>query len=130
MNEDPIVGHKTLSTPEGGFRHEPLRKSEADALMQSIDEAKRRRAEMMPTDRDAAKAMFEAWYRLKELGWRETMYGPTGEVVRVVEPGSSGIHEAVRHDPWPEKTWWSSDAEMWPMNPCLFKPLPDGDKKP
>lgn len=128
MSEDPIVGHKTIQTPDGGHRHEPLRRSEADAIIASVEEAKRRRAEMMPTEQDAAKAMFEAWYRLKELGWRETMYGPTGEVVRVVEPGSSGIHEAVRYGPWPEKTWWSSDAEMWPMNPCLFKPIPKDSK--
>ncbi len=121
---DPIVGHKTFANADGlTFRHEPLRESEARALLASADAAKAKRAADMPTEADAARAMHQAYLRLKELGWRETMYGPTGEVVMVVESGSSGIHEAVRHAPWPEKTWWSADAEMWPMNPCLFKPM-------
>jgi len=119
---DPIVGHKTFSTPDGGFRHEPLRQSEAEAIMKSVDEAKARRAALMPTEEDAARAMWEAYYRLKELGWREPCYGPTGETVRLIEPGSSGIHSGYRMNPWPEKTWWI-DGD-YPSNPCLFKPLP------
>ena len=128
MSNNPIVGHKTFGNPDGSYRHEPLRKNEADAIMASVEAATRRRAELMPTEQDAVRMMCEAHHRLKELGWRETMYGPTGEVVQVVEPGSSGIHEAVRHEPWPEKTWWSADAEMWPMAPCLFKPKATGEQ--
>ena len=30
---DKIVGHKTFSNPDGSFRHEPLRQSEADAII-------------------------------------------------------------------------------------------------
>ena len=119
---DPIVGHKTFSTPDGGFRHEPLRESEAAAIMKSVDEAKARRAELMPTEQDAARAMWDAWYRLKELGWRETSYGPTNENVQLIEPGSAGIHTGSRWAPWPEKTWWI-DGD-YPSTPCLFKPLP------
>ena len=120
--EDPIVGHKTF-TDGHGFRHEPLRESEANEIMARIEASNKRRAELMPTEKDAAKMLFEAWYRLKELGWKETCYGPTNQPVLVVEPGSSGLHKAIRHEPWPEKTWWSFDSEMYPMNPCLFRPL-------
>lgn len=122
---DPVVGHKTIAMPGGGHRHEPLSQSEASALMVAVEEGKRRRAELMPTEEAAARMLFEAWYRLKELGWRETCHGPTGVTVKVVEPGSAGIHEAVRHDPWPEKTWWiDGDA---PSNPCLFRLIPTTD---
>lgn len=117
---DPIVGHKTFDDGAGGFRHEPLRQSEASALLASVDAAKAKRAADMPTEKDAARALWEAWYRLKELGWRETCYAPTGETVRVIEPGSAGIHEGFRPDPWPS-TSWLIDGD-WPSNPCLFKP--------
>lgn len=121
---DPIVGHKTFGTPGGGYRHEPLRKSEADAIMKSIDEETARRQALMPTERDAVRMMQSAWTRLKELGWRETCYGPTNTTVQLIEPGSSGIHTGSRWDPWPEKTWWIDDGgDTWPSNPCLFKPV-------
>jgi hypothetical protein len=57
----------------------------------------------------------------KELGWRETCYGPTNQTVRLIESGSSGIHQGIRWNEWPEKTWWI-DGDS-PSNPCLFKPL-------
>lgn len=118
---NPIVGHKTFATPDGGFRHEPLRLDEAEALLAAAEAAKAKRAADMPTEEDAARAMWSAWQRLKELGWRETCYGPTGVTVRLIEPGSSGIHQGQRWKAWPEKTWWI-DGDS-PSNPCLFKPL-------
>ena len=117
---DPIVGHKTFHEGEG-FRHEPLRQSEAKAILAACDAAKARRAADMPTEEDAARVMWSAYQRLRELGWRETCYGPTNETVLVIEPGSSGIHQGVRWNDWPEKTWWI-DGD-WPSTPCLFKPL-------
>jgi hypothetical protein len=121
---DPIVGHKTFNDGAGGHRHEPLRRSEADAILASVEAAKAKRAADMPTEEDAVRAMWDAWYRLKELGWRETMYAPTNESVRLIEAGSAGIHRGSRHDPWPEKTWWiESSDDLWPSTPCLWKPL-------
>lgn len=116
---DPIVGHKTFRNDDDTFRHEPLRQSEAEA-MADIERDKQRRAELMPTEQDAARMMWEAWYRLKELGWRETCYGPTNEEVLLIEPGSSGIHCGSRWEPWPEKTWWIDGN--FPSTPCLFRP--------
>lgn len=125
MSDDPVVGHKTFASADGlTFRHEPLRESEATALLAAADAAKAKRAADMPTEEDAARAMHQAYLRLKELGWRETMYGPTNVQVRLIEPGSSGIHQGSRWGPWPEKTWWV-DGD-WPSNPCLFKPLEPG----
>lgn len=121
---DKIVGHKTIANDDGTHRHEPLRQSEADAIMAAVDAAKAKRAADMPTEEDAVRVMWDAWYRLKELGWRETCYAPTNERVRLIEPGSSGIHIGSRHEPWPSKTWWiESHGDLWPSNCCLFKPL-------
>lgn len=118
---DPIVGHKTFRNEDGSFRHEPLRESEANAVMASIEAEKARRAELMPTEQDAVRMMCSAFQRLKELGWKETCYGPTNVEVQLIEPGSSGIHRGSRWEPWPEKTWWI-DGD-WPSVPCLFKPI-------
>lgn len=118
---DPIVGHKTFANPDGTYRHEPLRRSEADSLIASIEASKLRREKAMPTERDAVRMMQDAWTRLKELGWKETMYGPTNVEVQLIEPGSSGIHKGIRWNEWPEKTWWI-DGDS-PSNPCLFKPI-------
>lgn len=101
-----------------------------NAIMNQVEAAKKRRAELMPTEQDAATAMWEAYYRLKELGWKETSYGPTNQTVQLIEPGSSGIHQGQRRNAWPEKTWWTGND--WPSNPCLFKPIqpasqPQGD---
>jgi hypothetical protein len=95
-----------------------------EALIAAADAAKAKRAADMPTEEDAVRAMWEAHQRLLELGWRETCYGPTKTSVRLVEPGSSGIHIGSRWEPWPEKTWFLEDeGDLWPSTPCLFKPI-------
>lgn len=120
-DKDEIVGHKTLRAPDGSAYHEPLRASEANVIIARAGEEQRKRAELMPTEQDAARAMWSAWQRLKELGWQETCYGPTNVEVHLIEPGSSGIHKGVRFEKWPEKTWWI-DGDC-PSTPCLFKPI-------
>jgi len=120
---DPIVGHKTFLNEDGTFRHEPLHESEANAIMASIEAEQARRTELMPTEQDAVRMMCSAFQRLKELGWKETCYGPTNVEVLLIEPGSSGIHRGIRWKPWPEKTWWVDND--WPSVPCLFKPIGD-----
>lgn len=121
---DPIVGHKTFRNADGTSRHEPLHESEAKAMLASAEAAQAKRAIDMPTEQDAVRVMWSAYQRLRELGWRETCYGPTNTEVRLIEPGSSGIHTGFRSEPWPEKTWWIGDGgDSWPSTPCLFKPL-------
>lgn len=121
MSADEIVGHKTILTPEGERRHEPITRREADEILARADAAEAYRAALMPTEKEAAGMLFQAYLRLKELGWRPTCHGPTNEIVQLIEPGSSGLHQGVRFNPWPETTWWiDGDA---PSQAILFKPL-------
>ena len=125
---DPVVGHKTYRD-ENGTRHEPLRQSEAEALMASIDAAKQRRAELMPTEQDAARMMWEAYHRLEELGWRNATYCPRdGRTLLFIEAGSSGIHEGHCDDAdraHRRPTVWLHDAgDLWPSQPVLYREPP------
>jgi hypothetical protein len=123
---DEIVGHKTFSTgdPLQPFRHEPLTRSEADALWERAEHLKRQRAADMPNEEAAITTMFNAWLRLKELGWREAIYSPKdGSSFKVIEPGSTGIHDCIYMGEWPDGAWWIQEAgDLWPSRPVLFKP--------
>lgn len=122
---EKIVGHKTFSNGDGTYRHEPITESEADAIIKKIDESKARRAEAMPTAEDAARAMFEAWYRLKELGFRDPRYAPADDrQKKCVQLGSSGIHEVrCTTNPAGGKWWWhDSEGDTWPYDPALYLP--------
>ena len=125
MGDDDIVGHKTFAT--GHTRHEPLTRGEADKIMAAVHEADKARALLMPDERSAINAMFQAWLRLKELGWGEACYCPKdGSQFYVIEPGSTGIHTANYQGKWPHGSWWVADGgDIWPSNPILFKLLPE-----
>lgn len=123
---DPVVGHKTYSDGAGGFRHKPLRASEADQIMAALERDKARRAEMMPTEADAARALWEAYYRLKELGWREATYCPRdGRTLKFIEAGSSGIDEGHCDDQNRAhklpSVWLHSKGDLWPSQPVLYR---------
>jgi hypothetical protein len=132
MADDDIVGHKTISTGKIGplgfpeLRHEPLTRAEADAICKRADESKAKRATDMPTEQDAVQAMWSAYQRLRELGWKETMYRSNSSLgtQRLIEPGSSGIHTGHYDGEWPTGSWWlHSDGDLWPSRPCLAKDL-------
>lgn len=116
---DPIVGHKTFHDGH----HEPLRQSEAAALIAATDEAKARRAQQMPDERSAILALFEAWLRLKELGWKEAQYCPKdGSLFDAIEAGSTGIHRCRYDGKWPDGHWWIvGDDDLYPSRPILFR---------
>lgn len=118
---DPVVGHATFSDGH----HEPIRQSEAAAIIAESDAAKARRAEQMPDERTAIKCMFSAWLRLKELGWKQAEYCPKdGSLFDVIEPGSTGIHRCRYQGEWPKGSWWiEGDGDLWPSRPVLFRPL-------
>lgn len=141
MEEQPddIVGHKTFSTGrtgECGFpevRHEPLTRAEAEALLTAVKQAEEQRAANMPNEETALAVLFDAFIRLKELGWREAIYCPKdGSPFLAIEAGSTGIHECRYQGEWPSGSWWvSGDGDLWPSRPILFKaksspPHPDG----
>jgi hypothetical protein len=108
----------------------------ADALLRQIDADKQGRAERMPTEQDAIRVMFEAWQRLKELGWREGRYMPTtGERHAGIQCGSTGIHAMTAERPegvFARTTWTTYDGDIWPSSvpPVLFRPWKETDVQP
>lgn len=123
---DDIVGHKTFRDGDG-LRHEPLTRAEADVIRESIDKATAARAEKYPTAEDAVRGLWDAWYRLKELGWQDATYAPPdGREKRTVSIGTTGIHDAActpRTDREGEKWWWHhDDTDTWPHKPILYLP--------
>ena len=112
-DDDPVVGHKSFSTgeldPETGFprlRHEPIRKSEADAMWKAAKEARARRAQTMPDEQSALNVLMDAYTRLKELGWREIIYCPKdGTHFDVIEADSTGVFDCYYDGEWPHGSW-------------------------
>ena len=139
-SDDDVVGHKTFSTgeinPKTGFpelRHEPLTRSEADALMAAADAAQAKRAADMPDEQSAISAMFRAWLRLKELGWNNAIYCPKdGSTFKVIEAGSTGIFDCHYSGQWPDGDWMTMDEhDVYPSSqpPVLFKLTPEGEAR-
>lgn len=132
-----IVGHKTFDTgetcPETGFpklRHEPLTRAEADAIWKACEDAKAARAERMPDEQAAIRQMHDAYIRLTELGWQNAIYCPKdGSHFKVIEAGSTGIHDANYTGEWPKGSWWVYDGDVWPSRPVLFRLYPDDEEK-
>jgi hypothetical protein len=129
-NPDEIVGHKTFSDGRGGFRHEPLTKSEGDALWAACEAARAKREADMPTEQDALNALGQAYQRLSELGWRDAIYCPKdGSQFQVIEAGSTGVHDCTYDGEWPKGTWWVHDGDTWPSRPILFRLYPADQAK-
>lgn len=137
---DDIVGHKTFATgetcSETGFpmmRHEPLTRAEGEALWAACEPARVDRAERMPDEQAAIRALMDAHERLKELGWREGKYCPRdGTVFRVIELGSTGIFDGDCSGEWPHCTWTTYDeTDAYPSSqaPALFKLKPEDQAK-
>jgi len=118
-----IVGHKTLRAKSGQLYHEPLYRDEAEILLQKCKEADAKRAALMPDEESAIQMFFDAWQRLKELGWREACYCPKdGSSFEVIEAGSTGIHPCYYSGEWPTGTYWvGDDLDISPSHPVLFR---------
>lgn len=127
---DDIVGHKTFRDGES-FRHEPLTRADADKIMAAVEAAKEKRAALYADAEAAVHGLWDAWYRLKELGWQDPRYAPAdGRAKTVIAIGSTGLHPA-RCDPRPnregEKWWWTLDDGICPIDPVLY--LPDEQER-
>lgn len=119
-----VVGHLTFDAGRGEdglprFRHEPLTREVADAIIAEADAAKARRAAAMPTEREATHVLHNAWLRLKELGWHEAQYAPKdpSKPLELIEVGSTGIHRGYRDD----VSFWIIDDDSWPSRPVLYR---------
>jgi hypothetical protein len=132
---DDIVGHKTFDTGERGedgfpvFRHEPLTRAEGEAMWESAKAAEAKRAEQMPDEQAAIRALWDAHQRLKELGWKEPQYCPKdGRNFKVIELGSTGIFDCNYHGEWPDGLYMVSDEhDVYPTSTgvAMFKLLPE-----
>lgn len=120
-----IVGHKTFDNGRGGFRHEPLTRAEADALIARCRSEDERRKALMPDEKSALRMMMDAYTRLKDMGWNDAVYCPKdGRTFEVIEPGSTGIHSCIYTGEWPTGSWWVfGNGDMYPSRPILFRNL-------
>lgn len=136
---DDVVGHKTFDTGQRDalglpvFRHEPLTRAEGEALWAHAEKCKREREGHMPDEKAAINALFEAWQRLKELGWREPSYCPKdGSSFKVIELGSTGIFDCYYQGEWPDGLYMVSDeSDVYPTSNgvAMFKLLPADEEK-
>jgi hypothetical protein len=53
-----------------------LTRQEADEIWARCEADETKRAKDMPTEKEALAVMFEAFQRLRELGWRDAIYCP------------------------------------------------------
>lgn len=86
-------------------------------------------ADLQPNDdeREALMQMFDAYQKLKRLGWNDAIYCPKdGSHFLSIEPSSTGIHDTTYEGRWPDGHWWIYDGDIWPAHPCLFKPIKSG----
>ena len=111
----------------------PMEPGEANALMEQIDAGNKKLKEDFPTEVDAIREMFRAYSRLKDFGWRDAIYCPKdGSQFDAIEAGSTGIHRCHYDGVWPDGYWWiSSNNNLWPSRPILFRldPKAEAERK-
>ncbi len=125
MPERPEGGRIMSGHVEGRGRvHLPITAAELDAIHAEHEAKLAARAAKLPDEKAAIEAMFEAFHRLCELGWREAIYCPKdGSTFLAIEAGSIGIFDCHYEGKWPDGRWWIHDgADLWPGSPILFKP--------
>lgn len=101
---------------------------DADVLLALIDARQVARQTAMPREQDAIQAMFEAWQRLRELGWREGIYAPKdGTPFQIIEAGSTGIFQCSYSGKWPDGYFMTEDGrDVYPSRsaPMLYRLSP------
>lgn len=101
--------------------------------MASIEARDARRAELMPDTTAALRMLFEAYDRLRQLGWREAQYCPKdGSAFEVIEAGSTGIFNCRYDGEWPSGHYLIADADagdIYTSRPILFRLYPEEQVK-
>src|SRR5688572_24561303 len=96
--ERKIEGWATL---EDGSRVR-LSEEECRAIVAATEANEKRKADAMPTTKEAVAAMFDAYDRLRKLGWRAGIYCPKdGTQFAAIQHGSTGIFTAWYSGDWP-----------------------------
>jgi hypothetical protein len=126
-NPDAPAGWTTMTDGT----HVVITRAEADVLLAKIEAYRKARAERMPDEKSAIHAMFDAFDRLRELGWQEAIYCPKdGSLFDAIEPGSTGIHPCYYEGKWPDGHWITGEGfDAGPGRPILFKLLPEDQAK-
>jgi len=72
----------------------------------------------------ALSALFDAYQKLKALGWREAIYCPKdGSTFLTIEAGSTGTNDTLYMGNSPNGGCWiMSGGDLWPAHPILWKP--------
>ena len=92
-------------------------------ILKKLEHEQKQRAHQMPTEKEALQYLFQAYIRLKELGWNDAIYCPKdGSTFNVIEAGSTGVHKCHYSGEWPRGIWWIHDnGDLWPSRPILWK---------
>jgi hypothetical protein len=92
-------------------------------LEAAIEREDSAQAARMPDEKAALEQMFDAFDRLKKLGWKEAIYCPKdGSSFDMIEAGSTGIHSGHYAGDWPKGSWWcEAEGDLWPSRPILFR---------
>jgi hypothetical protein len=108
-----------------------ISEDEAKRLFEQAEASQKARAEKLPDEQAAINAMFEAFDRLRELGWQCAEYCPKdGTRFRVIEAGSTGVFDCTYQGDWPEGSYWIYDGgDIWPSRPILFRLYPEDEAK-
>ena len=93
---------------------------DAETMWAEVQGQARTRAANMPTEQRAITALFDAWYRLQDFGWRQSCYAPRdGTTCEFIECGSTGIHTGFcRED---GHIWLEGEGDLWPSKAVLFR---------
>jgi len=104
---------------------------QAEAIWRESERRNKERAARLPDEKSAIGAMFDAYDRLRELGWSDAIYCPKdGTHFQVIEPGSTGIFDANYQGEWPNGSWWLYDEnDISPCRPVLFRRYPEDETK-
>lgn len=109
-----------------------VKEEDIQALWRAADMSTAARRREMPSEHAALVVMFEAWQRLRELGWRDGMCCPKdGSLFEVCGLGSTGIHKCTYSGEWPDGHAMVQDGgDIYPQNPTglLWRPLKEKAK--
>jgi hypothetical protein len=128
MSDEPkFHGHMTMADGT----HVPLTEQQCKQMWEDSERHIAERAKKLPDVKTALAAMFEAYDRLRELGWQDACYCPKdGSSFEVIEPGSTGIFRGHYAGTWPSGTWWvEAENDLYPSRPILFRLYPEDEAK-
>lgn len=98
-----------------------------EEILVDIERIRLDRASRLPDERAAIDAIFDAYQRLKELGWSDSVYCPKdGSLFDTISMGSTGIHACTYRGEWPDGYFMVQDGgDIYPTGltgaPTMFR---------